>query len=504
MKLKKILDGMPADVLPVQAGGDAEITSIVADSRRVQPGSLFVAISGGSADGHRFIADAMRRGAAAVVGERPLDAPLFVPYLQATDSRSALAWLCAAWQGFPSRRLRVIGVTGTDGKTTTTTLIQHVLSAAGETAGLVSTVAASIGGQEMDTGLHTTTPDAPDMQAYLAEMVAKGCTYAVLETTSHGLDQKRVDACDFDVAVMTNITHEHLDYHKTFEGYREAKAILFRKLATTARKPGMAKIAVLNSDDPSYEYLRAIPAERHISYGLDAPANVTAEDIRYDPAGTCFTAVTPLGRFPIETPLPGRFNVYNVLAAISVAVGLGVPVPAIQSGVLAMKGIRGRMERIDEGQDFTAIVDFAHTPNALERALSVVREMTAGRVIVVFGCAGLRDRGKRRLMGEVAGRLADFTVITAEDPRTESITGIMREIAAGLHEAGRREGEGYVPIAERAVAIAFAARLAQPGDMVIVTGKGHEQSMCFGTIEYPWDDRAAVRRAVHSIVEQKA
>ncbi len=484
----------------VTGDGDPDIRGIVSDSRQAQPGALFVAISGGSADGHRFIPDAVKRGAAAVVGEKELTPPPTAPYVRVPDARAALALLCAAWHGFPARKMRVIGVTGTDGKTTTTTLIYSILTAAGKKAGMISTVAASIGDRQIDTGLHTTTPDAPDVQEYLAEMAAAGSTYAVLETTSHGLHQKRVDACEFDVAVLTNITHEHLDYHGTFENYREAKATLFRMLSTSARKRGQPKIAILNADDPSYAYLRAIAADRHLSYALDAAADVTAEDIVEGANGQRFTAITPAGRFPVEITQPGRYNVANALAAISVAVALGLPVAAIQRGLAAVTYIPGRMERIDEGQDFTAIVDFAHTPNALERALTVARSLSKGRVIVVFGCAGLRDRSKRPLMGEVAGRLADFTVITAEDPRTEHISTIMHDIAVGLHAAGRREGEGYVPIAERAVAIAFAVQMAQPGDVVIVTGKGHEQSMCHGTREYPWDDHVAVREALRARV----
>lgn len=493
MNLHALLAALP-DV-DVSGTGDPPISSIVADSRRVQAGSLFVAVTGGSADGHRFTPDAIGRGAVAVVGEKPMTG-LTVPYARVSDGRAALALLAAAWHGFPARRMRIVGVTGTDGKTTTTTFIHSILTAAGIKAGMISTVAAVIGDRQIDTGLHTTTPDSLDVQEYLAEMVDAGSAYAVLETTSHGLHQKRVDACEFDVAVITNITHEHLDYHGTFEAYRDAKATLFRMLSTSARKPGQPKIAVLNADDPSYAYLRAIPADRQISYALDAPADVTAQDIVESADGQHFTAITPAGRMAVQIALPGRYNVANALAAISAAVALGLPVAAIQQGLAAVAHISGRMERIDEGQNFTAIVDFAHTPNALERALTVARTMTQGRVIVVFGCAGLRDRGKRPLMGEAAGRLADFTVVTAEDPRTEHISTIMAEIAGGLHAAGRREGEGYVCIAERAVAIAFAVSIAQPGDLVIVTGKGHEQSMCHGVREYPWDDHVAVREAL--------
>jgi UDP-N-acetylmuramoyl-L-alanyl-D-glutamate--2,6-diaminopimelate ligase len=496
MKLSAVLGALPA--ASVAGEGDPEITGIVADSRQVQPGALFVAIAGGSTDGHKFISAAVQRGAAAVAGEKERPPTLLVPYVRVADGRTALATLAAAWHGFPAHRLRVIGVTGTDGKTTTATMIHAILNAAGRRAGLVSTVAATIGEHQIDTGLHTTTPDALDVQAYLAEMVAASCSYAVLETTSHGLHQKRVDACDFDVAVVTNITHEHLDYHGSFENYREAKATLFRMLQTAARKPDMPKISVLNADDPSYSYLRPIPCDLQISYGLDTPADIYAADLRESALGTSFTAVTPAGSFPVQVCLPGRYNVANALAAISVAVGLGLPVEAMRHGLASVKHVVGRTDRIDEGQNFTAIVDFAHTPNALERVLTLARTMTTGRVIVVFGCAGLRDRGKRALMGEVAGRLADFTVITAEDPRTESLSQIMAEIAGGLQQAGRREGEGYVPIADRAVAIIFAVNLAGAGDLVIVTGKGHEQSMCFGTKEYPWSDHEALRAALRT------
>ncbi len=502
MKLSQLLDALMTKT--IMGDGDPDITAVTADSRRVTPGALFVAVTGSNVDGHAFIGDALRRGARAVVGEKqpaadrmsalPLVLP--VPYVMVPDTRSALAHLSAAWHGFPARRLRVIGVTGTDGKTTTATCVRSILEAAGLRAGLVSTVAASIGSSEIDTGFHTTTPEAPELQEYLGRMVAEGCAYAVVETTSHALHQKRVDACEYDVAVITNITHEHLDYHGSFEQYRDAKAMLFRLLSTAVRKPGLPKIAVLNADDASYAYLRAIPADVHLSYGLAAPADVTARDVRLHEVGAEFVAVTPEGALPITIPFPGRYNVANALAAIAVAVGLGLPHEAIQRGLAAVPPVKGRMERIEEGQDFMAIVDFAHTPNALEQALLVARGMARGRVIVVFGCAGLRDRQKRPLMGAVAGRLADFTVITAEDPRTESLSKIMQQIAAGLKQVGRHEGRDYVRIADRALAIAFAVDMARAGDLVIVTGKGHEQSLCFGSIEYPWSDHAALRAAL--------
>jgi len=361
---------------------------------------------------------------------------------------------------------------------------------------MVNTVGAVIGDETVDTGLHTTTPEAPEVQAYLAQMVKAGMEYAVLECTSHGLSQHRVTACEFDVAVVTNITHEHLDYHGSFSAYRDAKAELFRALSSSYRKPDVAKVAVLNADDDSYEHLRAIPADSQIAYGIENSAEVRARSIEFSPQGSRFVVETPIGPIPIQSQLPGQFNVYNILAAVAVGISQGVPVEAIRKGIASMSGVTGRMERIDEGQDFTLIIDFAHTPNALRRALETVRPMTRGQVIVVFGCAGLRDREKRPVMGEIAGQLADRIVITAEDPRTESLEEIMAQIAQGCERAGCREGVNYWRIGDRAEAIQHAVNIARPGDLVIVTGKGHERSMCFGTEEYPWSDHEAARAAL--------
>jgi UDP-N-acetylmuramoyl-L-alanyl-D-glutamate--2,6-diaminopimelate ligase len=513
MKLRQLLPVL--SLKKVNGDLDVEIQGLTHDSRRVRPGDLFVALSGLHTDGHDYIPEAIRRGAVAVVVEKEGTKELeelrdkreshqfpqgpsvpLVPLVLVPDSRHALAHLAAAFYGYPSRQLRLIGVTGTDGKTTTIALTRAILEAAGHWTGMISTVSAVIGGEEMETGLHTTTPEAPDVQRYLAWMVAAGAEYAVLEATSHGLDQQRVAACDFDVAVITNITHEHLDYHGTYEAYREAKARLFRSLATTYRKPGVPKVAVLNADDTSFDYLRGIPADRRLSYGLTNPADIMAREVVHSPDGLRFRTETPLEQFLVESPLLGAFNVPNILAAIAVGISQGVPGEAMQEGVKAVKGVVGRMERVDVGQDFTVLIDFAHTPYALERALETTRELAAGQVIVVFGCAGLRDRAKRPWMGEIAGRLADRIVITAEDPRTENLQEIIAQIAAGCERAGRREGADYWRIGDRGEAIAFAIGLARPGDLVIVTGKGHERSMCFGTMEVPWSDHEAVREVL--------
>lgn len=491
----------------VQGNTDVAIKAITCDSRQVMAGSLFIAYRGVDADGHDYIHQAQANGAAAVVAEKE-PKNLNLPLVIVPNGREALAHLTAAWHGFPSHQLIVVGVTGTDGKTTTCNLLHSILTAAGRRTGLVTTVNAVIGERVLDTGLHTTTPDAPDVQRYLAEMVAAGMEIAVLEATSHGLEQHRVSACDFDVAVVTNVTHEHLDIHGSLENYRRAKARLFHHLAAGHRKLGVPKVAVLNADDDSFLYLRRIPADRRLVYSIESAHQsgdgcVVATGIRRSTADTRFTVRSPEVDFELRTMLVGDYNVSNILAATSAALALDVPVQAIQQGVGDVKGVVGRMERVDEGQNFVAIVDFAHTPNALERALETARTLTNGRVIAVFGCAGLRDVAKRPWMGEIGGRLADVTVLTAEDPRTEPVEAILAEMARGAEKAGAVEGESYYHIPDRAEAIQFAVDLARPGDLVITCGKGHEQSMCYGTVETPWSEHEALRTALRRRVESR-
>lgn len=478
---------------------DVPVRGVVCDSRAAGPGDLFVAYAGVSVDGHRFVAGARAAGAVAFVVERMLPELEGLPTAVVPNGREAYAHLQAALHGRPGRRLRVIGVTGTDGKTTTIRLISAILGAAGRRVGSVDSIGARIGDRDADTGFHTTTPDADRVQAYLAQMVDAGVEYAVLEATSEGLAQHRVTACEFDVGVVTNVTHEHLYFHGTYEAYREAKAMLFRALETSARKEGVAKVSVLNADDASYAYLRAIPAEVQLAYGLGAGAQVGACGVESTPSGLRFRLHLPGADVEVESPLVGRYNVHNVLAAAAAAHSQGISPDAIRLGVAAVRGVLGRMERIDHGQPFEAIVDFAHTPNALEKALEAARQLGTGRVIAVYGCAGLRDVDKRPMMGEISGRLADLTVITAEDPRTESLEEIMEQIAAGCRRAGRLEGEGYVRVADRTEAIHEALAVARPGDVVIVCGKGHERSMCYGTTELPWSDHEAVRSGLRRL-----
>jgi len=490
----------PADV------PDIAVTGITDDSRKVQPGFIFVAYSGVEADGHRFIPDAITRGAVAVVAERDWreeigDSPISTLQSLVTvpNGRQAFAHLCAALHGFPSRDMTLIGVTGTDGKTTTTNLLFNILKAAGHKTGMISTVNAVIGDETLDTGLHVTTPDADDVQRYLAQMRDAGTTHCVLEVTSHGLAHYRVDGCDFDVAVVTNITHEHLDLHGSREAYRAAKARLFE----------MAKTHVLNVDDDySFSHLVKLPAERRVFYSRETQPNGNYDGVwlyppRVDHAAGQIEAYAFKRNgerlaLPLNTSLIGDYNVSNVLAAAGAALAVGVPVDAIQHGIAAVQGIPGRMERIDCGQPYLAIVDFAHTPNSLENVLIALRRITPGKLIVAFGCAGERDREKRYLMGKAAAECADIAIFTAEDPRRESIEAIFAEMDRGAANARPQTAE-IMHIADRGEAIRQACALAEVGDTVVACGKGHEQSLCYGTTEYAWDDREAMRLAIKGV-----
>ncbi|MBN2043377.1 MAG: UDP-N-acetylmuramoyl-L-alanyl-D-glutamate--2,6-diaminopimelate ligase [Anaerolineales bacterium] len=494
-QLDRLLDGFPV-VSPVHA---AEVSGIAVDSRRVQPGDVFVATSD-RVDGHQYIPDAVRNGAAAVIGTEEIKTE--VPYVRVEDARAALAHISATFYRNPANQLTLIGVTGSDGKTSTVNFLYQILKAAGLAAGMISTVNAIIGDQVLDTGLHVTTPEAFEVQSYLRGFVETGITHVVLETTSHGLAARRVNGAEFDIGVVTNITHEHLDYHGSWEAYLAAKGRLFEGLSKPKRKSRPVEpLAVLNRDDRSYEPLQALTSARQVSYGGDSRAEVWASEIENTPEVLRFVAHGPGFKIPIETRMIGNYNVWNILAALSATtVGLGIDPETAAKGVRMLEGIPGRMERIDLGQDFLAVVDFAHTPYAIRSVLEAGRKMTSGRVIAVFGSAGLRDKQKRRMMAEISAELADLSVLTAEDPRTESLDDILAEMAGGAESKGGIEGQTFFCIPDRGAAIEFAVEQAQPGDLVFALGKGHEQSMCFDETEYPWDDRTAMRAALAKIL----
>lgn len=510
---------------PAYDGSDVSISYFTEKSGDVVAGAAFVARVRTGSDGHPYIGQAIERGASLILAQRsPAAAGVIVPpgvaYLQTPDTAEAQAWLAAAWEGFPSRQLVVIGVTGTDGKTTTSNILFNILRAAGIRAGLLSTIKADVGGAEELLELHVTTPESPVIQRYLRRMVDAGLTHCVLEVTSHALAQHRVAAVDFDMAVVTNITHEHLDYHGSYEAYFAAKRRLFEYLlqdlirvpSLNRQKVELRRMAVINRDDSSYGPLQEFLAGRPLDvtrYGLNEteagdadPLDATATDIAYGPHETALTLrLAGAGPLPVRAPLPGVFNVHNMLAAAAAARALGVVPETIRDGLESVPDLSGRMERIDRGQPFLVVVDFAHTPNALERAIAAARGMARGRVIAVFGSAGKRDVAKRRLMAEVAARTADVAVLTAEDPRTESLDDILAMMAGAATAAGGTEGETFWRVPDRGRAIHLALTLARPEDIVLICGKGHEQSMCFGTIEYPWDDRDATRAALAAFLE---
>ena len=480
--------------------GQLDITNLAYDSRNVEPGGLFIAVPGTHTDGRRYVADAARRGAVAALGPALRDgvAQPSIPYIQVGDVLSAQADLACAFYGFPAQRLCTIGVTGTDGKTTTCNLIQTLLHEAGLGSGLMTTANFKIGEREWENTTRQSTLEALEVQQFLRQLLDDGMTHAVIEATSHGLELQRVRGCAFDIGVVTNITHEHLEFHKTLENYRRAKARLFEMLDARRDKGlGVRSVAILNRDDSSYEVLKPYCSVPILDYGIDTPAAIRAVDVQLGPTGTRFRALLPGGddamQPAIETRLVGKFNVSNCLAAIATAYSLGIEPEVIARGLAKVPGVTGRMERIDEGQDFMVIVDYAHTPDSLAKVLSILRPLTSGKLIVVFGSAGERDVQKRPSMGQIAAQMADFFVITDEDPREEDREAILREIAAGSEAEGKREGRDFLCIADRRRAIAAAFERAQTGDAVLLAGKGHEQSIIIGREKIPWDDRKVAR-----------
>lgn len=475
-------------------GENIDITALAYDSRHVTPGGLFIAVPGTHTDGRRFLADAARRGAVAALGLQPETFNLPLAYIEVSNVSIALANLASAFYGYPAYQLCTIGVTGTDGKTTTSNLISTLLDVAGKQSGLMTTANFKLRDQEWENTSRQSTLEALEIQQFLRRMVEADVRYAVIEATSHGLELQRVRGCAFDVGVVTNITHEHLDFHGTIEKYRRAKARLFEMLDPARDKGlGIQPIAILNRDDVSYEVLKPYCNVPVLDYGFDKAAAIRAVDVQLDAYSTRFRAIMPGAEVDIETQLVGRFNVSNCLAAIATAYSLGVQVTDIARGLAGVKGVTGRMERIDEGQPFTVIVDYAHTPDSLEKVLSILRPLTTGKLIAVFGSAGERDVQKRPIMGQIAAKMSDFFVLTDEDPREEDREHILHDIANGAESAGKREGCDFLCIADRTQAIATAFAHAQPGDTVLLAGKGHEQSIIIGRKKIPWDDRRVAR-----------
>lgn len=484
------------------------ITSIAYDSRRVQPGSLFVAIKGSHTDGHNYLAQAIAAGASAIVVDARfwphLDQQPFaaenLTQIVVPDSRVALAPLAAAFYHYPAQALGMVGVTGTKGKTTTTTLISAALEGGGHSTGLISTVNLKIGDQFLPNQLRQSTPEALEIQSLLSKMVTANCTYAVLEASSHALaaDWDRLAKCAFDVAVFTNVTHEHLDYHGTLEAYRQAKTRLFAMLGEESSSSlafKKKKFAIVNADDPFHQlFLAAAPANaQRLTYAIHAPADLRAFDLELAPNKTKLRVTTPWGTRALNLQVPGPFNALNALAALSVALTQNVPLDQAIAALEKVKGVQGRMEYIEQGQPFGVLVDYAHNPDSFTQVMQMLRPLTKGRMLAVFGSAGERDRAKRPIQGQIAAKFCDLLILTDEDPRGEDSLKILQELAAGAEQAGKKLGKGYVIIPDRSEAIRSALTQAQAGDLVLLLGKGHEGSIEYATTKIPWNEAEVAR-----------
>ncbi len=515
MKVSKLLAALSQKEFVATGEGDQEVTAIVYTSQEATTGSLFVAVVGFHTDGHRFIGDAARRGAVVIVGSRREALAEFragpdyqgQTVVLVSDERAALAHLAAAFEGYPARQIGMVGITGTKGKTTTSFLVSEVLEAGSYTTGLIGTVDFKVGPRRWANETRQTTPEAVEIQALLAQMVQAKLDYCVLESSSHGLALRKLLDCAYDVAVLTNITHEHLDFHGTFEQYRDDKAILFESLSAEPPKPffKFPKTAILNADDPNAAYFRQKATEaaeqvglplRVLTFGVQAQADVQATEIKGDAQSLQYKAVTPLGEVQLKLNLPGGFNVYNSLAALTVGLSQGVGLEQIRQGLERVKGVPGRMEKIDEGQPFAVIVDYAHNPDSIEQVLRTLRPLTPGRLLIVFGSAGERDVAKRPVQGAIAARLADFGIFTNEDPRLEDENAIIEEIAAGAIAQGWQEGRDFLKLADRRTALEAAINRAERGDTVLLAGKGHESCVIIGREKRPWDEREEARRAL--------
>ncbi|MDO7905409.1 UDP-N-acetylmuramoyl-L-alanyl-D-glutamate--2,6-diaminopimelate ligase [Paenibacillus sp. JX-17] len=477
--------------------GGVECTGIQADSRKVQPGDLFLCLPGFTVDGHDYAAQAAAKGAAALVVEKVLDIP--VPQLLVKDARLAMAILADAFFNYPSHRMNMIGITGTNGKTTTSYLIEQIMNDYDINTGLIGTIQMRYNGQTFAAS--GTTPEAVELQRVFGSMADQGAKCCVMEVSSHALEQGRVKGTDFRTAIFTNLSQDHLDYHETMEEYRAAKGLFFSRLGNSfSGEAGKRKYAVLNADDPASAYFRKITAAEVITYGLQDHCDVKALNISISAKGTFFHVDTFRGSADIQLRMVGKFNVYNALAAITAALIENVPLESIKESLERLPGVDGRVEAVDAGQQFAVIVDYAHTPDGLENVLRTVKEFAAGRVITVFGCGGDRDKTKRPIMGRIAAGYSDHVLVTSDNPRTENPDAILSDIEQGLLSE-KVPSDRYELIADRRTAIQKAIEMASPNDVVLIAGKGHETYQLIGKEVHPFDDREVAKEAIRSLAK---
>jgi UDP-N-acetylmuramoyl-L-alanyl-D-glutamate--2,6-diaminopimelate ligase len=479
MRLKDLLKDIPN--VPVNGNGDTEISGLAYSSTRVQPGFLFAALRGEKRDGYDFIEEAVRRGAGAILSERPKPPDLRVAWIEVTDAREALALAAANFYGHPSMKMKVIGITGTKGKTTLTYLLESILKRAGFEPGVIGTINYRWSNKILSAV--RTTPEAPEIQQMISEMLGQGITHCLIEVSSHALDLKRVWGIHFDIAVFTNLSAEHLDYHESMEDYFLAKRRLF--FLNTKKRT-----AVVNLDDSWGKKLIAELPLTTVSFGLEPAAIVRGQEYRLTETGIKTEVDFPGGQIKICSPLMGKHNLYNILAAFATSLALNIPAATIKEGITALKGIPGRLEKIENSRGFQVYVDYAHTDNALRNLLETVRELKPRRILLVFGAGGDRDKSKRARMGEVAAKLADWNFLTSDNPRSEDPLAIIADIEKGFNQ---QDSKNYGIVPDRREAIEQALASAKKGDYVLIAGKGHEHDQVFKDRTVPFDDAAVVR-----------
>ena len=505
MKLSQLL--IPVTGCVIHGDDTVDISGVTCDSRSVSPGCLFFALRGASADGHRFIPAAIAAGASAIVLENQEDAPSDIPWVRVTDGRAAMARMAAEFYGNPTAGVPLIGITGTNGKTTTTYLIEAILAATGLPAAVLGTISYRFGNVCLEAS-HT-TPESTELQAAFRKLADTGAKSFVMEVSSHALEQKRVDGCQFDVGIFSNLTRDHLDYHVNMERYRAAKSRLFSELLRPdATKP--RRRAVINRDDPSGEAIQKLSACPVITFGIDFRGDVYPMDIRISVNGISGSIRTPAGDFPFASNLLGRFNLSNILAAVSAGIALDLPLEAIKYGIEHHATVPGRMQRVENRHGITLLVDYAHTGDALENVLSTIKELATGRIITVVGCGGDRDPGKRPIMGRIAAEWSDLTIVTSDNPRSEDPLAILGQIKAGVQTLNTKEfrhdeladgfdAKGFIVRENRRDAIRLAMRSARPGDIILLAGKGHENYQIIGTTRHHFDDCEEAAQALAEI-----
>jgi len=483
MKLHTLLNFLQPYI--AYSGANPRITSIEQDSRSVQKGSLFICIKGFTVDGHDYAQAAEKNGAAAVISEKELN--LSVPVIVVQNTKRAMAILADAFYKQPSKRFQLIGITGTNGKTTTSHLIEKILADSGLKTGLIGTMYSKIGDEKFE--VKNTTPDSLTLQRLFKKMADYGVKSAVMEVSSHALDEGRTHGCDFDIAVFTNLTQDHLDYHKTMDEYKRAKGLLFAQLGSAFRH-NPPKYAILNADDAATNAYIKATAAHILTYGIDQKADLNAQNIQMTAAGTSFEMESPLGRHKVSLRLVGKFSIYNVLAAIGAGIALGQDIDSIIASVESVQGVPGRFETVDAGQNFSVIVDYAHTPDSLENALKTVRQFAQKRIFVIVGCGGDRDRSKRPIMAKIACEFSTNPIFTSDNPRSEDPLQILKDMENGV------KGQTFITIPDRKTAIRAAVNEADEGDVILIAGKGHETYQIIGDQIYDFDDRLIAKEAI--------